>query len=155
VDFWYTLITFSGARALGVLAIKRKRRYRMNSSNPPRHKTSIKASQFTESVIREMSRLAAQHQAVNLAQGFPDFPCPPELKAAACEAINDNINQYAITWGDKRFREALAEKSSRYLGMSINPETDITVTCGATEAMAAAMLACVDPGDEVIVFEPY
>jgi aspartate/methionine/tyrosine aminotransferase len=127
----------------------------MNSSMPSRPKTSIKASQFTESVIREMSRLAAQHQAVNLAQGFPDFPCPPELKAAACEAINDDVNQYAITWGDKRFREALAEKSSRYLGMQIDPETNITVTCGATEAMAAAMLACVDPGDEVIVFEPY
>jgi aminotransferase len=120
-----------------------------------RSRTSQKAGAFTESVIREMSRLAAKHQAVNLAQGFPDFPCPVELKEAACKAIYDDVNQYAITWGDKLFREAIAEKSGRYLGMSINPETDITVTCGATEAMAATMLATVDPGDEVIVFEPY
>lgn len=121
----------------------------------PRKKTSLKAANFTESVIREMSRLAAKHQAVNLAQGFPDFPCPPELKEAACKAIHDDINQYAITWGDKGFREAIAQKSGRFLGMAIDPETDITVTCGATEAMAATMLATVDPGDEVIVFEPY
>lgn len=120
-----------------------------------RRLTSEKASRFTESVIREMSRLAAKHQAVNLAQGFPDFPCPPELKEAACKAIHEDVNQYAITWGDKLFREAIAEKSGRYLGMSINPETNVTVTCGATEAMAATMLATVDPGDEVIVFEPY
>lgn len=118
-------------------------------------KTSIKASRFTESVIREMSRLAAKHQAVNLAQGFPDFPCPIELKEAACQAIHEDINQYAITWGDRAFRHAFAEKASRYLGIEINPETDITVTCGATEAMAATMMATVDPGDEVIVFEPY
>lgn len=120
-----------------------------------RTRTSHKANQFTESVIREMSRLAAQHQAVNLAQGFPDFPCPPELKEAACQAIMQDINQYAITWGDRLFREALAEKSARYLGISVDPETEITITCGATEAMASAMMALVDPGDEVIVFEPY
>ncbi|MBY0405677.1 MAG: aminotransferase class I/II-fold pyridoxal phosphate-dependent enzyme, partial [Cyanobacteria bacterium] len=126
--------------------------------NPPPHsrsKTSEKAGAFTESVIREMSRLAAKYQAVNLAQGFPDFPCPLELKDAASRAIYDDINQYAVTWGDKLFREAIAEKSSRYLGLKINPETDVTVTCGATEAMAATMIATVDPGDEVIVFEPY
>ncbi len=127
----------------------------MNTFSQQRSKTSFKASQFTESVIREMSRLAAQHNAVNLAQGFPDFPCPPELKEAACKAIQDDINQYAITWGDRSFREAIAEKSSRYLGMSINPETNVTVTCGATEAMAASMIATIDPGDEVIVFEPF
>lgn len=127
----------------------------MSAPFPQRSRVSQKASQFTESVIREMSRLAAQHQAINLAQGFPDFPCPAELKEAACQAIHEDVNQYAITWGDKLFREALAEKSSRYLGIAINPETDITVTCGATEAMAATMLATVDPGDEVIVFEPY
>ncbi|MDH4379394.1 MAG: aminotransferase class I/II-fold pyridoxal phosphate-dependent enzyme [Vampirovibrionales bacterium] len=120
-----------------------------------RPKTSIKASQFKESVIREMSRLAAKHEAVNLAQGFPDFPCPTELKEAAKAAIDKDINQYAITWGATPFRYAIAEKSSRYLGIPINPDTDITVTCGSTEAMAATMLALVDPGDEVIVFEPY
>jgi len=120
-----------------------------------KQKTSQKASQFTESVIREMTRLALQYGAVNLAQGFPDFPCPPELKQAACEAIEGDINQYAITWGDRTFRHALAEKVRWYLGLEIDPERQITVTCGSTEAMAAVMLATVDPGDEVIVFEPY
>ncbi len=124
-------------------------------NQPARHLTSIKADSFTESVIREMSRLAARYEAVNLAQGFPDFPCPHELKEAACQAIMEDINQYAITWGARDFRQAIAEKNSRYLGMQIDPETNITVTCGATEAMAAAMLATIDPGDEVIVFEPY
>ena len=118
-------------------------------------KTSIKADQFTESVIREMTRVALRHGAVNLAQGFPDFPCPLELKKAACEAIQADINQYAITWGDRLFRQAITEKVSWYLGWDIDPETQITVTCGATEAMAATMLATVNPGEEVIVFEPY
>jgi L-glutamine---4-(methylsulfanyl)-2-oxobutanoate aminotransferase len=118
-------------------------------------KTSVKADQFTESVIREMTRVALRHGAVNLAQGFPDFPCPPELKKAACEAIEDDINQYAITWGDRLFREAIAAKVRWYLGLDIDPETQITVTCGSTEAMAATILATVDPGEEVIVFEPY
>ncbi|MUG99492.1 aminotransferase class I/II-fold pyridoxal phosphate-dependent enzyme [Scytonema sp. UIC 10036] len=118
-------------------------------------KISIKASQFTESVIREMTRIALQHNAVNLAQGFPDFPCPEELKQAACEAITADINQYAITWGDRAFRHALAEKVRWYLGLDIDPERQITVTCGSTEAMAATMLATVNPGDEVIIFEPY
>ncbi|RCJ18319.1 aminotransferase [Nostoc minutum NIES-26] len=120
-----------------------------------RQKISAKANQFTESVIREMTRVALQYGAVNLAQGFPDFPCPPELKQAAYEAIEADINQYAITWGDRQFREALANKVRWYLGLDINPETQITVTCGATEAMASVMLATIDSGDEVIVFEPY
>lgn len=120
-----------------------------------KQKTSLKANQFTESVIREMTRLALQYNAINLAQGFPDFPCPSELKRAACEAIEGDINQYAITWGDRAFRHALAEKVRWYLGLEIDPERQITVTCGSTEAMAAVMLATVDPGDEVIVFEPY
>ncbi|BAZ30595.1 aminotransferase class I and II [Cylindrospermum sp. NIES-4074] len=120
-----------------------------------RQKISTKASQFTESVIREMTRVALQYGAVNLAQGFPDFPCPPELKQAAHEAIEADVNQYAITWGDKPFREAIAKKVNWYLGLDINPETQITVTCGSTEAMAAVMLATVDVGDEVIIFEPY
>jgi len=120
-----------------------------------KQKISLKANQFTESVIREMTRVALQYGAVNLAQGFPDFPCPPELKRAACEAIEADVNQYAITWGDRAFRHALAEKVRWYLGLEIDPERQITVTCGSTEAMAAVMLATVDPGDEVIVFEPY
>lgn len=118
-------------------------------------RTSYKAAQFTESVIRQMSQMARKYEAINLAQGFPDFPCPQELKEAACQAIHDDINQYAVTWGDAQFRQAIAEKESRYLGISINPDTEVTVTCGATEAMAAIMLATINPGDEVIVFEPY
>lgn len=120
-----------------------------------KRKTSIKASQFTESVIREMTRVALQKGAVNLAQGFPDFSCSAELKQAACTAIQDDVNQYAITWGDRLFREAIAQKVSWYLGLTIDPERQITVTCGSTEAMAATMLATVNPGDEVIIFEPY
>jgi aspartate/methionine/tyrosine aminotransferase len=124
-------------------------------SQVQKRKISDKASQFTESVIREMTRVALQHDAVNLAQGFPDFPCPPQLKQAACEAITGDINQYAITWGDRSFRQAIAEKVHWYLGLEIDPERQITVTCGSTEAMAATMLATLNPGDEVIVFEPF
>jgi aspartate/methionine/tyrosine aminotransferase len=119
-------------------------------------RVSTRAASFTESVIREMTRHAAQHDAVNLAQGFPDFACPPELKEAAKAAIDADINQYAITWGARDFREAIAGKTARfYPGWTVDPETDLTVTCGATEGMIAAMLALVDPGDEVIVFEPF
>ncbi len=120
-----------------------------------RKKTSSKADSFTESVIREMTRVALQHGAINLSQGFPDFPCPPELKQAAYQAIAEDVNQYAITWGDRPFRQAIAEKVRWYLGLTIDPERQITVTCGSTEAMAATMLATVDVGDEVIIFEPY
>lgn len=119
------------------------------------NRTSHKAAQFNESVIRQMSQMARKYEAINLAQGFPDFSCPQELKIAACEAIHDDINQYAVTWGDAQFRQAIAEKAGPYLGITINPDTEITVTCGATEAMAAVMLATINPGDEVIVFEPY
>ncbi len=119
-------------------------------------RVSDKAARFTESVIREMTRLAQQHDAVNLAQGFPDFACPIELKEAASAAIYADINQYAITWGARDFREAIAAKTSRfYPSWSVDPQTDITVTCGATEGMIAAMLALLNPGDEVIVFEPF
>jgi aminotransferase len=119
-------------------------------------RVSAKAGSFTESVIREMTRLAMRHDAVNLAQGFPDFACPPELKEAACAAIERDINQYAITWGARDLREAIAAKTARfYPAWSVDPETDMTVTCGATEGMIAAMLALVDPGEEVIVFEPF
>ena len=120
--------------------------------------TSIsgRAASFTESVIREMTRLAMAHDAVNLAQGFPDFACPTELKEAAKAAIDADINQYAITWGARDFREAIAAKTQRfYPSWAVDPETDITVTCGATEGMIAAMMAVLDPGDEVVVFEPF
>src|SRR6266498_5041902 len=117
--------------------------------------TAIRASTFTESVIREMTRVANQYGAINLAQGFPDFPMPRPMKDAACAAIHGDINQYAITWGSPALRLAIAEKYRQWYGMEVDPERDITVTCGATEAMAAAFLALVNPGDEVIVFEPY
>ncbi|MCA1839156.1 MAG: pyridoxal phosphate-dependent aminotransferase [Actinomycetota bacterium] len=119
-------------------------------------KTSRKASSFAESVIREMTRLAIKHGAINLAQGFPDFGCPDELKVAAKAAIDADINQYAITWGSKNFRDAIVEKTARHHpAWDIDPETEITVTCGATEGMIASMMAVLDPGDEVIVFEPF
>ena len=118
-------------------------------------RVSAKARQFSESVIREMTRHALAHGAVNLAQGFPDFPCPEQIKEAACRAIRGDVNQYAITWGAKGFREALAAKVARFTGLLADPEREITVTCGSTEAMIAALLAVVDPGDEVIVFEPF
>ncbi len=118
---------------------------------------SARAASFTESVIREMNRLAVIEGAVSLAQGFPDFACPPELKDAAARALHDDINQYATTWGAKPLRDAIATSTVEHFpGWSpIDPETMVTVTCGATEAMVAAMLALLDPGDEVIVFEPY
>jgi aspartate/methionine/tyrosine aminotransferase len=117
---------------------------------------SAKAETFTESVIREMSRLAAASGAVNLGQGFPDFACPPELKEAAVEALHADLNQYAITWGAKPLRDAIAAKTARtYPGWEVDPETEITVTCGATEGMIAAFLAVLDPGDEVVIFEPF
>jgi aminotransferase len=117
---------------------------------------SRKAASFTESVIREMTRLAMAHDAVNLAQGFPDFAAPAALKEAAKAAIDADINQYAITWGARDFREAIAAKTTRfYPDWPVDPETDLTVTCGATEGMIAAMLAVLNPGDEVVVFEPY
>jgi aspartate/methionine/tyrosine aminotransferase len=117
---------------------------------------STRAASFTESVIREMTRLAMAHDAVNLAQGFPDFACPPELKEAAKAAIDADINQYAITWGARDFREAIAAKTTRfYPSWPVDAETDVTVTCGATEGMIAAMMAVLDPGDEVVVFEPF
>lgn len=117
--------------------------------------TSHKADRFSESVIREMTRLAMQYNAVNLAQGFPDFEAPKEIKTAAKKAIDDDINQYAITWGAKSFRDAVAEKTERTLGLAVDPEREITVCCGATECMMSAMLAIINPGDEVIIFEPF
>ena len=117
--------------------------------------TARRTHGFSESVIRGMTRLAAEHKAINLAQGFPNFPAPQVLKDAAAAAIQADINQYAITWGSKRLRDALVRKYAEWYGMEVNPETELTVTCGATEAMAATLLAIVNPGEEVIVFEPF
>jgi aminotransferase len=110
---------------------------------------------FRESVIRGMTRLAREYGSLNLAQGFPNFPAPDLLKSAAAEALQADINQYAITWGAQKLREALAAKYERYYELAIDPEREITVTCGATEAMIATLLAVANPGDEVIVFEPF
>jgi aspartate/methionine/tyrosine aminotransferase len=116
---------------------------------------SDRTANFTESVIREMTRLAIQHGAVNLAQGFPDFPAPVDLKEAAVRAIEADHNQYSITWGTRQFREAIAGKYMRSYGLEVDPEREVTVTCGATEGMAASLLATTNPGDEIIVFEPF
>ena len=116
---------------------------------------SQRTARFTESVIREMTRLAIRHNAVNLAQGFPDFSAPEEIKHAACDAINADINQYAITWGARPFREAIAAKYSRWYGLDYDAEREVTVCCGSTEGMIASLLAITVPGDEIIVFEPF
>ena len=116
---------------------------------------SRRISKFTESVIREMTRLALQHRAINLAQGYPDFPAPAALKQAAADAIAADINQYAITWGAKPFRNAIAAKYARTYAMDFDPEREITVCCGATEGMIASLMAVIDPGDEVVLFEPF
>jgi aspartate/methionine/tyrosine aminotransferase len=120
-----------------------------------RPRTSEKASRFTESVIREMTRLAHKHNAVNLSQGFPDFPAPAEIKAAAVDAINADINQYAVTWGAKPLRDAIAKDFSTRYRVDVDADANLTVCCGSTEAMMSTMMAIVDPGDEVIVFEPF
>src|SRR4029077_8418412 len=120
---------------------------------------SLKAQSFTESVIREMTRLNlalnGPDRAVNFAQGFPDFPTDPRILEAAALALKDGYNQYATTWGAPQLRQAVARKQGLAWGREVNPETEVTVSCGATEAMIAAMLAAVDPGDEVIIFEPF
>src|SRR5688500_7563965 len=110
---------------------------------------------FTESVIREMTRVAQEYGAINLAQGFPDFPMPAPMKDAACAAIHGDVNQYAVTWGSAPLRIAIAEKYRRWYDLPVDPDREVTVTCGATEAMAAVCLALGNPGDEVIVLEPY
>jgi aminotransferase len=118
-------------------------------------RTARRTHGFTESVIREMTRVANEAGAINLAQGFPDFPAPDLLKEAACAAIRADVNQYAVTWGTPRLRRALAEKYAHDYGMAVDEAREITVTCGATEAMAAVLLAIVDDGDEVLIFEPF
>jgi aspartate/methionine/tyrosine aminotransferase len=121
----------------------------------PKHFLSGRVEHFTESVIREMTRQAMLHGAVNLAQGFPDFPAPAEIKQAAQEAVAADINQYAITWGAKSLRNAIARKAKDWQGISADPEKNITVCCGSTEAMISTLLAVCNPGDEVVIFEPF
>jgi len=116
---------------------------------------SSKVEFFTESVIREMTRQAYLHGAVNLSQGYPDFPAPEEIKRAAQEAIAKDINQYAITWGAKNFRKAIAAHVKSLHGLDLDPDREITVCCGSTEAMISSLLAVCNPGDEVIIFEPF
>ena len=118
-------------------------------------RTARRTHGFTESVIRGMTRVATEHGAINLAQGFPNFPCPDVLKEAAARAIRDDVNQYAVTWGAPSLRNALAAKYQEWYGLPVNPNTQVTVTCGATEAMASALLGIVNPGDEVVVLEPF
>jgi aminotransferase len=116
---------------------------------------SKKATQFTESVIREMTRLNDQYGGVNLSQGFPDFPAPAAVKEAACAAINADVNQYAVTWGAQPLREAVAREFTRRYGLPVVADEQVTVCCGSTEAMMSTMLAIIDPGDEVVIFEPF
>ncbi|MFQ5662669.1 MAG: pyridoxal phosphate-dependent aminotransferase [Terriglobia bacterium] len=116
---------------------------------------SEKAERFTESVIREMTRQAMLYGAINLSQGFPDFAAPEEVKRAAQDAIAADLNQYAITWGAKPLRDAIARQMKLWQGLDVDPEAEITVCCGATEAMVAALLAVCNSGDEIVIFEPF
>jgi aminotransferase len=121
----------------------------------PKHFLSDKVSHFSESVIREMTRQAMLHGAINLAQGFPDFSAPAEIKKAAQDAIAADVNQYAITWGSKSLRNAIARQMHVWQGVPVDPETQVTVCCGSTEAMISTLLAVCNAGDEVVIFEPY
>jgi aspartate/methionine/tyrosine aminotransferase len=113
---------------------------------------SRRVSHFTESVIRDMTRQAMLHGAVNLSQGFPDFPAPAEIKRAAQEAIAADVNQYAITWGAKALRDAISHQMQRWQGIKVDPQREITVCCGSTETMIATLLAVCNTGDEVVIF---
>lgn len=117
--------------------------------------SSQKALSFTESVIREMTRVCIEYKGINLAQGFPDFPAPTEIKEEAVRAIREDFNQYSITWGTPPLRRAIADKFSQYNGLQADPEKEITVCCGSTEGMISSLMAIVDPGEEVIIFEPF
>jgi len=116
---------------------------------------ALRTQSFTESVIREMTRVANEYGAINLSQGFPDFPMPAAMKEAAVRAINGDINQYAVTWGAKKLRDAIAGKYQSRYGMTVDPERELTVACGATEATASVVLALLNPGDELLIFEPF
>ena len=110
---------------------------------------------FTESVIREMTRVAQQHNAINLGQGMPDFDAPESVKEAACRAIRDGVNQYSISWGAPELRRAISRKAAEFNGLECDPDREITVCCGATECMMASMLAIINSGDEVVIFQPF
>lgn len=116
---------------------------------------SKRTADFTDSVIRRMTRISNQYGAINLSQGFPDFEPPKEILQRLSEVTNEDFHQYSITWGAQNFREALAEKHERFTSMKINPDSEIVVTCGSTEAMMAAMISVTNPGDKVIVFSPF
>lgn len=116
---------------------------------------SKRTEQFTDSVIRRMTRISDQYEAINLSQGFPDFEPPKEITDRLCEVAKEGPHQYALTWGAANFREALATKQKHFSGMEIDPETEIVVTCGSTEAMMAAMMSVCDPGDKVVIFSPF
>ena len=118
-------------------------------------KLSERTKDFTDSVIRRMTRVSLQYGAVNLSQGFPDFDPPKEILDRLAEVSHENYHQYSITWGAQNFREALAEKQSRLMGRTIDPNGEIVVTCGSTEAMMAAMMTVTDPGDKVVIFSPF
>jgi aspartate/methionine/tyrosine aminotransferase len=120
-----------------------------------KHFLSARVEHFTESVIREMTRQAMLYGAINLSQGFPDFPAPAAVKLAAQKAVADDVNQYAITWGAKKLRQAIARQMGVWQGIMVDPETQVTVCCGATEAMISTLLAVCNPGDEVVIFEPF
>jgi aspartate/methionine/tyrosine aminotransferase len=120
-----------------------------------KHFVSDKVSHFTESVIRDMTRQAMLHDAVNLAQGFPDFPAPVEIKEAARQAVAADVNQYAITWGAKNLRNAIARQMGVWQGIAVDPEKEITVCCGSTEAMISTLLAVCNAGDGIVIFEPF
>jgi aspartate/methionine/tyrosine aminotransferase len=125
------------------------------TATQPKSFVSGKAAHFTESVIREMTRQAMLHGAVNLSQGFPDFPAPAEIKRAAQEAIAADVNQYAITWGAKNLRNAIAQQMQVWQGLEVDPEREITVCCGSTETMISTLMAVCNAGDEVVIFEPF
>src|ERR1700689_4955266 len=127
----------------------------LEAAIPNKQFLSDKAALFTESVIREMTRQALLHGAVNLSQGFPDFAAPTEIKKAAQDAIGADFNQYAITWGAKNLRQAIARQTQVWQGIEVDPERQITVCCGSTEAMISTLMAVCNAGDEVIIFEPY
>lgn len=131
------------------------RRYNRRVTTTVNRFQSFRVAEFKESVIREMTRLAIEHRAVNLAQGFPDFPAPSEVKIAAQQAIAHDNNQYAVTWGAKPFREAISAYYQRFYGLHIDGDRELTVCCGSTEGMIATLLALLNAGDEVIVFEPF
>src|SRR3990170_4413230 len=116
---------------------------------------SHRTESFTESVIREMTRISDSMNGINLSQGFPDFNASEEIKRAAIRAIKNNFNQYPVTFGESELREAISKKAWRYNKIRCNPDTDITVTCGATEAMLSTLMAIINPGDEIIIFEPF